>query len=61
MPNHLLEPDAEKVFAHCDHCGMEIYEGEDCYCIEGEHIHEDCFYEFCLELYVDCKKEAELP
>ncbi len=58
MPNHLLEPDAERVFCLCDHCNGEIYEGETYYEIDGDKIHEDCFYEYCRELYADCKKEA---
>lgn len=58
MPNHLLEPDFERVFGLCSHCGMEIYEGETYYDIEGEHIHEDCFSDYLHDLYADCKKEA---
>ena len=61
MLNHLLEPDLERVFAHCEHCGMEIYEGEDFYDLGGTPIHEDCFYEYMRDLYADCKREAELP
>lgn len=59
MPNHLLEPDEDRIFAHCNHCGMEIYEGETYYEIDGDNVHEDCFYEYCREVYSDCKKEAD--
>ena len=58
MPNHLLEPNAEKIFALCDHCGGEIYDGETIYEIDGDHIHEDCFDDYVRELYSDYRKEA---
>ncbi len=59
MMNHLLEPDLERIFAYCEHCGGEIYDGEDYYEIDGDCIHEDCFYEYIRELYADCKREAD--
>jgi len=58
MPEHLLEPDADKIFGMCDHCGQEIYEGEEYYDIEGDRIHEDCLRDYCREVYSDCLKEA---
>ena len=59
MMKHLLEPDAERIFALCDHCGGEIYEGEDYYEIDGDSIHADCLYDYIRDLYADCRREAD--
>lgn len=58
IPERPLDPPEDKVFTYCEHCGGEIYEGEDYYDIEGESIHEDCLYDFAKSLYSGCRKEA---
>ena len=61
VPDYHLDPPEDRVFAMCDYCGREIYEGEEYYEIEGDRIHEDCFDEYIREEYSDCRKEAEFP
>ena len=59
LPEYHLNPPEDRVYALCDHCNGEIYEGEDFYCIDGDRIHSDCFDAYCRELYADCKMEAD--
>ena len=59
LPEYHLDPPEDRIFAVCDQCGGEIYEGETYYDIEGDYIHEDCFEEYAREEYADCRKEAE--
>lgn len=42
------EPDYAEAVCTCDQCGDEILEGEDVYKIpiDGDIIHEDCFYDY---------------
>ena len=50
-----LDPDygvKEKTFCICDHCGNEIYIGEDYYDYEGSCYHEDCFKEYMRDEYL---------
>lgn len=48
----LRTPDDDlKVYCHCDHCRDEIYFGETYYRIEGDDIHEECFYEYCIHSF----------
>ena len=41
-----------EVIGKCEHCGDDIYEGEDYYDIEGEIIHEDCLREWAEKYLV---------
>ena len=58
IPEPSLEPPEPKVFGYCEHCGGEIYEGETCYRIDGQLIHEDCLRDFAENYFSDCKEEA---
>lgn len=60
IPERPLDPPEDKVFAMCDCCGGEIYEGEDYYSIDGELIHEDCLHDFADEYFKDCREEARI-
>lgn len=40
----------DEIVAECDMCGFEIYWGEECYCINGEYVCEDCLSEFAARL-----------
>ena len=56
-PERPLDPPEDKVFGYCDHCGGEIYEGEEVYEIDGNIIHEDCLLDYVRE-NLAVKKEA---
>ena len=43
-----LPRDPDKV-TECDWCGDDILEFDIYYAIEGEHVCESCFNEFCIE------------
>lgn len=45
MRGYYDPPEYDPVFT-CDKCGCEIYEGDDYYLIEGEHICTDCIEDF---------------
>ena len=45
MRGYYDPPEYDPVFK-CDRCGCDIYEGEDCYLIEGERICSDCIDDF---------------
>ncbi len=57
IPERPLEPPEDKIFGYCDHCGGEIYEGEDIYEIDGDIIHEECLLDYAKEHFA-MKKEA---
>lgn len=57
-PEPPLDPPEDVVFAMCDHCGGEIYEGEEYYDIDGQYIHEDCLRDFAEDYFSECKCEA---
>lgn len=43
-------PPEEKVWGTCDHCGQDIYEGEDIIEVVGDkYIHANCFDEYARE------------
>lgn len=58
IPERPLDPPEDKVFAMCDHCGGEIYEGEEYYEIDGDLIHEDCLLDYVKE-NLAIRKEAD--
>ena len=58
IPEPPLDPPEDVVFATCDHCGGEIYEGEEYYYIDGQYICEDCLSDFAEKYFADCKEEA---
>lgn len=58
-PEAPLEPPEDKIFGYCDHCGGEIYMGEDIYEINGDIIHEDCLLDYARENLAE-KKEATI-
>jgi hypothetical protein len=49
--------DDERVFCECEHCGGEIYEGEEYLEVDDCNIHEDCFDDFAKE-YLDPKTKV---
>lgn len=57
IPERPLEPPEDKIFGYCDHCGGEIYEGEEVYEIEGDIIHEDCLLDY-VRKNLAVRKEA---
>jgi hypothetical protein len=40
----------ERIITHCEHCGGEIYNGEEFIFIPNGHesVHEDCFGEYAF-------------
>lgn len=59
MSEYYLKLPEEKIFATCDYCDGDIYDGEIYYDIDGDKIHEDCFVEYCRNIFSDCRKEAD--
>ena len=57
-PEPRLDPPEDVIFAECDHCGGEIYEGETYYEIDGQYIHEDCLRDFAEKYFADRKCKA---
>lgn len=55
VPEPPVEPPEDVIFAYCDYCGGEIYEGETYYAIDGENICTDCLRDFA-----DCVEEASV-
>lgn len=42
-----------KVIHTCKFCGDDIVEGEECYELDGEYWHEDCFGDAALALLTE--------
>lgn len=43
-------PPEEKIWGECDHCGREIYEGDEVIEVtEGRYVHADCFDDFARD------------
>ena len=40
----------EKPVAVCDECGGDIYDGEECWCVDGAYICPDCLADFARRL-----------
>ena len=59
IPERPLDPPEDKVFCYCDHCGGEIYDGEEYYEIKGDLVHEDCLLDYVKE-NLATKKEANV-
>ncbi len=59
-PEPRLEPPEDVIFAHCDRCGDEIYEGDTYYAIDGENICVDCLRDFASDYFADCVEEARI-
>lgn len=59
IPERPLDPPEDVVFATCDHCGGEIYEGEEFYDIDGEFIHEDCLHDWARFMFTINKRTAD--
>lgn len=59
-PEPPLEPPEDIIFAYCDYCGGEIYDGETYYAINGETICTDCLRDFASGYFADCVEEASV-
>ena len=59
-PEPRLEPPEDVIFAHCDRCGGEIYEGDTYYAIDGQNICVDCLRDFASDYFADCVEEARI-
>lgn len=59
VPEPPLDPPEDKVFAMCDHCGGEIYDGETYYDIDGEYVHVDCLPDFASNYFADRTRKAD--
>lgn len=59
-PDLPIDPPEDKVFAVCDYCGGEIYEGETYYDIDRKNIHVDCLRDFASDYFANCIEEAEV-
>lgn len=59
IPERPLEPPEDVVVGECDHCGGEIYEGEEVYDIDGYTVHEDCLLDFVKDRMA-VRREAEI-
>lgn len=57
IPERPLDPPEDVIVGYCDHCGGEIYEGEEIYEIDGDVVHEDCLLDYVKE-NMAVKKEA---
>ena len=44
---------------YCDSCGMEVYDGDRIYIIDGFIICEECFADFAAEYFSHCKTFGE--
>lgn len=55
-----LDPEPPRVVCQCEYCHEEVYEGDDVYNIDGEIIHEDCFVDYCRDVYADRLEVAEV-
>lgn len=42
--------DDEVIVCECEHCGGEIYEGDEIYRTSEGIVHDDCFVEFAHEV-----------
>ncbi len=58
IPEPPLEPSEDVIFAYCDYCDEEIYEGETYYDIGGETICVDCLRAFASDYFADCVERA---
>lgn len=59
-PEPRLEPPEDVIFAHCDRCGGEIYEGDTYYAVDGQNICVDCLRDFASDYFADCVEEARI-
>ena len=60
-PERSLDPPEDVIFAHCDYCDGEIYEGESYYAISGKNICIDCLRDFASDYFADCIELAKAP
>ncbi len=37
----------------CKHCGEAITDGDECYELDGDYYHEDCFCDNAVDILVD--------
>jgi hypothetical protein len=58
IPEPPLDPPEDKIFAMCDYCDGEIYEGEDYYAIDDKNICVGCLRDFASDYFADCIEEA---
>lgn len=54
VPERPLEPPEDVIFAHCDHCDGEIYEGEFYYAVNGKRICIDCLRNYASGHLANC-------
>ncbi len=47
-----------RVFAQCDHCGEDIYEGEEIYDLDGTLLHEDCLRDYARAFLITAEISA---
>ena len=45
--------------AYCDKCGLEIYDSDVLYVIDGFFICEECFPDYVKEYFSQCKTFGE--
>ena len=54
-----LEPPEPSVWCECDVCGLDIYEGEEFWCIDETNVCNDCLRTFAEEYFENCREVAQ--